>query len=440
MRSKRLKSKKQRRFAPMKWPPCFGSAGRLRPDQVGVITGIRIRYCFGIFFVAVIEEYRWERAVTAGVFSLVMIIHSLFSPVSGWLIDRAGPRFLFSVGSIVLGIGLLLASNIQELWHLYLLFGVVIAVGVNTLAFPPHTTVIAKWFIKQRGFANGIVWAGLGVGSLILAPLVQFIIDNLGWREAFAILSILVLSVMLPLNYLIHNKKYTHNSISKKNSSAKLLPNQSNNYHLKKCFEQRPNYNIWQMILSTNFILMFTCHLFIGFCLNMIIVHQVIYLVDNGFTPIFAAATAGFVGLFSSAGGVLLGWLSDLFGRKRSLFIGNIATLFGVVSLMALATVTNHWFVYIYALLFGIGHGSIPPLQAALASDLFSGEYLGRIIALFSFAYGIGGACGSFIAGWLFDLNGNYSLGFTLSLLSMLVSTGSLFFLKNRVVGRFNNG
>ena len=97
-----------------------------------------VRYCFGVFYVAILGEYGWGRAETAGAFSLAMVIHAFFSPVTGTLIDRFGPRTLFPLGAIFLALGLAAASRITAIWDLYLFFGVVIAIGINTLAFGPQ--------------------------------------------------------------------------------------------------------------------------------------------------------------------------------------------------------------------------------------------------------------------------------------------------------------
>ena len=96
------------------------------------------RFSFGLFYTAILSEYGWGRAETAGAFSLMMIFHALLSPVSGILIDRIGPRKLFPIGGIIVGIGLISSSFISEIWHLYLYFGVITAFGINTQSFAPH--------------------------------------------------------------------------------------------------------------------------------------------------------------------------------------------------------------------------------------------------------------------------------------------------------------
>lgn len=159
-----------------------------------IFLALGTRCSFGIFYVAILKEYDWGRGATAGAFSLAMVIYATFSPVTGSLVDRFGPRRLFPGGALFLALGLLAASQISTIWELYLFFGVLIATGFNLLSYTPHMSLIAKWFVQKRGFASGIVLAGIGLGTLVMAPFVQVMIDIGGWRFAFLILAAIMLA------------------------------------------------------------------------------------------------------------------------------------------------------------------------------------------------------------------------------------------------------
>ena len=165
-----------------------------------------IRSSFGVFYVAMLQEYGWGRGETAGAFSLAMVIHAFFAMVTGVLIDRFGPRILFPLGAIFLSLGLAAASRITAIWHLYLFFGVVMAIGINTLSYGPHMALIPRWFVRGRGLAAGLVVAGMGVGTMVMAPVIQFMIDTGGWRSAFLILAGIVLGVVVPMTALFQRR------------------------------------------------------------------------------------------------------------------------------------------------------------------------------------------------------------------------------------------
>jgi len=136
------------------------------------------RISFGVYYIAILGEYGWGRAETAGAFSMAMVFHAIFAPVTGTLIDRFGPRKLFPLGATFMFLGLLGASRISAIWHLYLFFGVVMAIGINTLSYSPHMSIIPKWFIRRRGLASGLVLSGVGLEALVLVPFNELMIDT----------------------------------------------------------------------------------------------------------------------------------------------------------------------------------------------------------------------------------------------------------------------
>ena len=164
------------------------------------------RFSFGVFYVAILKEYGWGRGETAGAFSLSLVIHALFAMVTGTLIDRFGPRTLFPIGATFLAMGLAATSRITAIWHLYLFFGVVMALGINTLSYAPHMSLIPKWFTKKRGLASGLAVSGIGVGTMVMAPFIQLMIDTVGWRSAFLVLAGILLSVVLPMTALFQRR------------------------------------------------------------------------------------------------------------------------------------------------------------------------------------------------------------------------------------------
>ncbi|MBW1801956.1 MAG: MFS transporter, partial [Deltaproteobacteria bacterium] len=158
------------------------------------------RSCFGLFYTAILAEYGWGRAETAGAFSLMMIFHACMAPFSGILIDRFGPRKLFPIGAVIVGIGLAASSLISEIWHLYLYFGIITAMGTNMQSYAPHMSLIPRWFIRRRGLASGLVLSGMGPGTMLLALLIGYIIGSSGWRYAYMVLSAIIFCVVVPMN------------------------------------------------------------------------------------------------------------------------------------------------------------------------------------------------------------------------------------------------
>jgi MFS family permease len=388
-----------------------------------------IRFSFGVFYVAILKEYGWGRAETAGAFSLAMLIHGFFSIVTGNLIDRFGPRRLFPLGATFLGIGLAAASRMSAIWHLYLFFGVIMAVGINTISFPPHMSRIPKWFIRKAGLASGLVLAGTGVGIMVMAPFIQFMIDTVGWRFAFLVLGVIVISVVVPMTALLQRRSpeevgQSPDGIVPAYADRPFKPEggagDTGSSHTLQRWTARAalrTRSFWWIALS-NFS--------IGFVLNVMVVHQAAHVVDVGYSATLAALVVGLLGLFRSGGGILCGSLSDRMGREIAYTLGSSVCLVGVLLFLFTRDTTSPWTLYAFVVLYGLGHGSIGPIYAAAVTDLFPGGSLGRILGTLSIAFGLGGALGPYLGGYFHDRLGSYTVPFLLVV--VIISMGTIAF------------
>ena len=391
---------------------------------ITLFLALGVRYSYSIFFVALVGEYGWSRAETAGAFSLAMVVHALFAPVTGVLIDRFGPRKLFPLGAIFLALGLIAASRITALWHLYIFFGAAIAIGVNTLSYSPHMSLIPKWFVKKRGFASGLVLSSLGMGTLVMVPLAERLIHMVGWRFAFLFFAGMILFIIFPMTALLQRRSPEEigqfpDGLSSEDgidvSQKRGMP------HNRTQTSARDSTWTWKGALGSKaFWFMELAAFTNGFLFNTLLVHQVIYTVDAGYSEMMAASLFGIVGLIGSVGGILCGHLSDRIGRKSAYVIGSIASFAGLFFLMFVKDMSTPWLLYAFVILYGAGHGSLATLVASATGDIFPGQALGRILSIQAIAFGIGGALGPYLVGYFYDRTGSYDIGF----ISLLVTIG----------------
>jgi len=165
---------------------------------ITIVLGYGIRNTFSVFYPTIVEEFGWGRAETALMFSIAIIIYGLMAPVAGSLVDRFDARFVISAGACIVGGGIALCSLATTQWHFYLLYGGVVAAGLSLMGWTPFTAIISNWFVKKRGLVFGILTAGFG-GSLILAPIAQFLISSFGWQTAYVIIGISSIAITVPL-------------------------------------------------------------------------------------------------------------------------------------------------------------------------------------------------------------------------------------------------
>ena len=153
---------------------------------------------FGVFFVAILEEFGWSRAAVAGVFSCARLTEGTISVAVGMLSDRFGLRRLVPISTCLVALGLILASYTQSLWMLYVAYGLVFAVGYCGVGELSHVPVISRWFVRKRGMAIGLAMAGMGLGILLVVPLAQTFILRFGWRWAYIALAAVMLIGIIP--------------------------------------------------------------------------------------------------------------------------------------------------------------------------------------------------------------------------------------------------
>src|SRR6202790_1411446 len=158
---------------------------------------------FSLFYPPIIDEFGWERGVTAGAFSFGFVVSGAVSPLIGRLMDRAGPRAVMELGVALMAAGLLLAPLTTQPWHLYLTIGVMVGAGSVCLGYSGQSLFLPNWFIRRRGLAMGLAFAGVGIGSMTLLPWVQHMIEQTGWRTARTPRGLPGLGVPSPRNFLV---------------------------------------------------------------------------------------------------------------------------------------------------------------------------------------------------------------------------------------------
>src|SRR5437762_10292394 len=173
---------------------------------VTMAIGVNARTAFSLFFPPIISEFGWERGVTAGVFSFGFVVSGAVSPLIGRMMDRVGPRAVMELGVALMGGGLLLAPLTTQPWHLYLTIGVMVGAGSVCLGYSGQSLFLPNWFIRRRGLAIGMALAGVGIGSVTLLPWVQFMIEQIGWRNACTAMGILILVALSPINLLLRKR------------------------------------------------------------------------------------------------------------------------------------------------------------------------------------------------------------------------------------------
>src|SRR3977135_968969 len=186
--------------------PCFYGWTIVAVTFVTMAIGVNARTAFSLFFPPIIGEFGWERGVTAGAFSFGFVVSAAVSPLIGRMMDRFGPRGVMELGGALVVCCALRAPHATQPWHLYLTIGVMVGAGSVCLGYSGQSLFLPNWFIRRRGLAMGLAFAGVGIGSVTFLPWVQHMIEQTGWRTACTAMGVMVLVVLAPINLLLRKR------------------------------------------------------------------------------------------------------------------------------------------------------------------------------------------------------------------------------------------
>lgn len=370
--------------------------------NLGLLYGIW--YSYSVFLVALIDHFGWSRSVTAGAMSVFILSHGLFGPFAGRLVEVFGPRRLMMAGSVVMASGLLLTSQVNQWWQLYLSFGVLSALGLAACGWVPSVILTEKWFPDKVGTALGFVTAGIGVGIFTIVPLSNMVIESYDWRLAFQVLAALVVLIILPAAFFILREPPVAVDTARRKQSREV----SDASVQEDCVMPVHDWTVATAVRSRSFrfaVLAF----FAGGCLSqLLIMHQFAFMVDHGVAKTMGSIIVGIIGVTSIPGKMLWGALSDRLGRELAFTGGLVCILFSLLALALVGVVPGLLMPFAFAFLVGIGYSVNAPIIPAVARDLFAGPRFPSIFGTLSLFSAMGGAMGSWLGGALYDWSGGY--------------------------------
>lgn len=375
-------------------------------------------YSFGVFLNPLRETFATTSAAISGAYSLQIFLYTAMAMLAGWSMDRWGARLTTMAGGILIFSGLLLTGRTTTVWQLYGTYAL-IGAGMST-SYAPLMATVSKWFDRRRGLVIGIASAGLGVGPLIMAPVASYIISIADWRFAYLLMS-LTAALIIPAALFMKQKPndtVTSPPALKATAPAKSTNTSESDYSVKEAARTRP---FW-----------FMCIMFflVGLGLQMILAHIVAYSQLKGIPAITAAAVLSTVTGASIAGRIVWGLVSDRIGRKKTLAICVFSEGAIIIWLMG---ASSAWMLFLFAVVFGFGYGGHATQFPALIGDVFGLKHMGANLGAVVFFWGMGGALGSALAGYIFDVTGVYTSAFILGAAGMLTA-GAVTFLVKRPV------
>ncbi len=395
----------------IKRPPFFYGWYLVGITIIAMMLIYGVRNSFSVLFSPILDDFGWYRGSTAIMLSLNILVYGLTAPLAGLLIDRWKPRTVVTLGIVVLSLATALCYFASELWHFYLLFGVLAPIGTAFCGSPILSPSLMNWFGKRRGLAVSLGQIGGGL-SFAYGMLVDAVVSHWGWRPSFLITAAIVLAVLLPLYLIFYYyrpqdrdmKAYRDDEPSIVGDTVEVTDHTAPEWTLNIALR---THNLWLLVLSQFF--------YWGVGNYLVLAHQIKFAQDAGYSSMLATSVFALFGI-ASIGGQIAASISDSIGREKTVTLAVVMAIGALVALISVKDTSQPWLLYVYAISSGFATGIYSPSVFAGIGDIYHGKNIGTITALLLFGTGFGGAIGPWLGGYIFDVTGSYNIAFIISM------------------------
>jgi MFS family permease len=308
----------------------------------------------------------------------------------------------------MVGLGLALSSQVHTLWQFFITYALIEAIGLSG-SIVIGTSVTSRWFTKNRGLALGIVSSGVGLGTLLIVPGTEWLINAFGWSRAFIISGITAGVIMIAAAFLLRPPPQ-YMPVNVKSATATELDNTTGS---------KKDMTVGEAIRTPKMILLMLAFCLFFFCVQMISVHLVNYATDMGITPMIAATFVSVIGVVSITGRLSTGIGADKIGMHNTLILTRV---FLVLSFICLIFTKSLWMFYLFAVIFGFTYGGEAPQIPLFISEYFGTKSMATLVGLTLFIGMIGASLGPWVAGKIFDTTQSYEWAFIIGAVAGLVS------------------
>jgi MFS family permease len=368
-----------------------------------ISTGVR--HAVGPFLKPIVEDLGLDRASFSIVIALSLFLYGAFMPLAGMALDRFSVRAVTSVGTVLLVVSLVLTAMVRNFWEFAAVYGVLVPLGLAGTGPVIASGVVARWFSKRRGTALSVLGSASMTGMSLLVPAVTWLILTTGWRTTYMLIAAGVLVLVLPLCLLV--LRDSPESVGLMADGGALKPGTTAApVERVTAGEALRTLAFWQLAGS-----FFTC----GFSMSLLSAHGIPMLTDHGYSPMFASWALGVLGGSSIGFTVMLGALSDRFGRRpvlATIYAGRIFIFAGLFLIRA-----NPVAILAVAVLGGITMAGTGSMTSALTADIYGRFSVSSVFGLIFLVHQTGSALGSALAGALFETTGGYGAAYVLACL-----------------------
>jgi MFS family permease len=344
---------------------------------------------------AIQADFGVTRAAASFPYTLMMLGFGVGGILMGRLSDRYGVRIPLVGATCMLALGYVAASMASSLLMFAIVHGVLIGMLGSSASFGPLLADTSHWFERRRGLAVAIVASGNYLAGAVWPPVVQYLIESVGWRSAHLYIGVICLVTMLPLTFAMW-RPAPHIGPATGASTASRTP---------RTLGVSPR---------TLQILLVIAGVACCVAMSMPQVHIVAYCADLGYGPAVGAQMLSLMLGFGIVSRLASGFIADRIGGLRTLLLGSVLQGLALLFYIPFDGLTS---LYIVSAMFGLFQGGIVPSYAIIIREYFAPKEAGARVGLVLMATLFGMALGGWLSGAVFDLTGSYRAAFINGLL-----------------------
>ena len=354
-------------------------------------------------------EFGWSRTMIASAVSMNLLLFGVAAPVSGWLIDRIGPRMIMLCSLSILIVGVSGTMMMTEFWQFFLVWGIVVGIGAGGVGSVLTATVGNRWFVARRGLALGILGSASSTGQIIFLPLFMAMITYAGWRQGSMAL-IVVAVILLPLIFLFMRDDPSEVGLEPYGAGDPNAAKAGGKASLRGMPAKNATITVREVVTSPTFWLLCSSFFVCGGTANGLIgTHLIPHEIEIGIPQIAAAGLLGLMGALNMVGTIFSGWMVDRIQPHKWLAL--VYALRGC-SLLLLPFVRDYVGLVVFAIIYGLDWFATVPPSMAITADTFGRQNVGKVYGWIFMSHQIGAAIMASAAGAVRTYVGSYDIAF----------------------------
>jgi sugar phosphate permease len=376
-------------------------------------------YGFSALFKPISTELGFSRTTTSIAASIGRLEGGFEAPLTGWLTDRFGPRWIVLFGIFLIGLSLILMNYIDSLWAFYLVWGLCLGTGINIALSLPTDKALTNWFVKKRGVALGIKNVMSGFSGVLVLPLIALLIVHSGWRETCFIGGVVMLVIGIPLTWFFLKQQRPEYygllpdgaTVEEEVTDTNRMIDRGIAYATEV---EEVEYTLRQAMRTPTYWLLMVANACHSLAMPAVNIHGIPFLTDIGIDPIRAASMLAMMILASVPMRFIAGVLADRVSKNSLRFLMGGAYLLQAAGFGIFLLHQTEAMIYVWFILYGIGMGGGFGLMAPMRARYFGRKAFGSIAGSSRLFMAPIGIAAPIYLGWVYDTTGSYISAFTI--------------------------